>query len=239
MYEPDIQSRPTEAPPEWAPAPPPPAPAPQPKQEPRSLPDMIATALSWIMVPMFMPVYGMIFMFAFSVLSYAPLQTKLTVTAVIFGINAVVPMLIVLMLKFFGIIRDVGLNSRTERTLPYVVIILSFGCSAWFLWWHEAPLWGVMFFIGGMATGIVNLLINFRWKISAHAAAAAGVGALLIRILHEGLPIAGGMAWLIIWILLTGLLGSSRLWLGRHTPLQVLAGYCTGFLGVYLCMMAG
>ena len=92
MYEPDIQSRPTEAPPtEGAPAPPPPAPAPQPKQEPRSLPDMIATALSWIMVPMFMPVYGMIFMFAFSVLSYAPLQTKLTVTAVIFGINAVVP----------------------------------------------------------------------------------------------------------------------------------------------------
>lgn len=232
MYEPDSQPPQTDMP---TPIPEPPTPKPA---KPRSPADILATALSWIMVPMFMPVFGMIFIFAFSVLSYAPLATKFTVTLVIFGINAMLPMLIVLMLKFFGIIRDVGLNSRTERTLPYVVTILALGGSAWFLWWHEAPLWVVMFFVGGMATGIVNFLINFRWKISAHAAAAAGVAAILIRILHEGLPIAGGLAWLIIWILLTGLLGMSRLWLGRHTPLQVLAGYCTGFLGVYLCTMA-
>lgn len=205
----------------------------------RSLADTLATVLSWVMVPMFMPVYGMIFIFAFSVLAYAPMSTKVIVTLIIFGINAVVPMLIVLMLKFFGVIKDVGLNSRVERMIPYIVTIVSLLASAWFMYWHDAPQWVQLFFVGGAVTGAVNFIINLRWKISAHAAAAAGVVAILIRIIHEGLPIAGGMAWLIIWIMLTGLLGMSRLWLGRHTPMQVMAGYCTGFLGVFLCTMSG
>ena len=78
------------------------------------------------------------------------------------------------------------------------------------------------------------LLINFRWKISAHAAGVAGVVALLIRIIRDGLPQDGAFLWLLIAIGLSGILGTARVWLGRHTAWQVIAGYAVGFLSVIL-----
>ena len=45
-----------------------------------------------------------------------------------------------------------------------------------------------------------------------------------------------GIASLIIGLLiaigLSGILGTARVWLGRHTAWQVIAGYAVGFLSV-------
>ncbi|MDE5807941.1 MAG: hypothetical protein K2H76_07460, partial [Muribaculaceae bacterium] len=67
--------------------------------------------------------------------------------------------------------------------------------------------------------------------------AIAGIVALLIRIMHNGPAQPSLFVWIIIWVALSGLLGSARVWLGRHTPAQVLAGYAVGFLSVFLLTM--
>lgn len=197
----------------------------------------MATLLSWLLVPMLMPVYGMLFIFNLSILDFSPLRTKTAITLIVFAINTLVPMLLVLALKWFGIIKDLGLNGRAERTIPYAIIILAMGCTGWYLYSRGAPLWTAMFFCGGAAAGVVNMIINFKWKISAHAAGCAGVFALLIHIAHQGLPVPGVFSWLVVWTIVCGLLGSARIWLRRHSLLQILAGFITGFLGVYLMMM--
>ncbi len=209
-------------------------------QRPKEAENLIDTAahwLGWLMLPLLMPVYAMIFAFTLSVLSFTSTSVKVSMTLIVAGINTALPMLLILLLKFFGLVKDPGLNSRTERFIPYAVSIVGLGLTAWFLSSRGAPIWLVMFFLGGAAAGIVNLAINFRWKISAHAAGAAGVLALLVKIAHEGLPITGSFAWLAIWAALTGLLGSARIYQDRHTLMQVLAGYAVGFAGVYLMMM--
>ena len=109
--------------------------------------------------------------------------------------------------------------------------------TGWFMWTKHAPLWFVMFFAGGAAAGVINMIINFKWKISAHSAAIAGIVALLIRIMHEGSAQPSVMVWIIVWVALSGLLGSARIWLGRHTVAQVFAGYAVGFLSVFLLTM--
>ena len=38
-------------------------------------------------------------------------------------------------------------------------------------------------------------------------------------------------------MVLSGLLGSARIWLGRHTVWQVVAGYAVGFCSVFFLMM--
>ena len=43
--------------------------------------------------------------------------------------------------------------------------------------------------------------------------------------------------WLIAPIIVSGLLGSARVWLGRHTVWQVLAGYAVGFCSVFFLTM--
>ncbi len=47
-----------------------------------------------------------------------------------------------------------------------------------------------------------------------------------------GLPQYNLIWWCVAAIIGAGLLGMARVWLGRHTPLQTVAGEIVGFLGV-------
>lgn len=196
--------------------------------------DGSATFLSWALVPLLMPVYGVLLAFNLSILDFTPYSVKLVFTLVTLAFTVAVPALLVLLLKRKGLVTDVGLNGRKERVIPYIISILCLVAAGVFMWYKGAPMWLVMFFGGGAVAGAINLLINFRWKISAHAAGVAGVVALLIRIIRDGLPQDGAFLWLLIAIGLSGILGTARVWLGRHTAWQVIAGYAVGFLSVIL-----
>ena len=192
-----------------------------------------ANLISWIFVPLLMPVYGIILIFSLSFLSMTTFNTKLVFTLIVFGANFLVPMLAVLLLKKMGLVEDVGLNGRKERLIPYIISILCLLGTGFFLYMKSAPLWVAMFFAGGALAAVINLIVNFKWKISAHAAGIAGIVAMLIQIMKEGVP-SGGITWWIVGsIIMAGLLGSARIWLGRHTLLQVLAGTAVGFMSVW------
>ncbi len=194
---------------------------------------LFSNLLSWILVPLLMPVYGLMLAFGLSILDVAPFGMRVTFTLIVAGICVVVPMLLILLLKFLGIIQDVGLNGRKERLIPYIITAVCFAVTGWFMASKGAPSWLYLFFFGGAAATVVNTIINFWWKISAHAAGIAGVVALLIRIEKESASQPELFFWLILTIGLAGLLGSARVWLGRHTTWQVLAGYVVGFCAVF------
>lgn len=195
--------------------------------------DRISNMLSWILVPLMMPLYAMLLSFHLSVLQFATQPTKWWFCGIVFAITAVIPMLLILLLKKIGIVEDLGLNGRKERLIPYVITILSLGGAGWFMLAKGAPDWIGMFFFGGALAALVNMIINFRWKISAHAAAIAGTVALLVCISREPIPHPHIEIWIACVIGLAGLLGAARVWLGRHTVLQVLAGSAVGFLSVF------
>lgn len=193
--------------------------------------------LSWVLVPLLMPVYGLMLAFGLSVLDLAPMHLRVNYTLIVAGITVVIPMILVVLLKKLGLVDDIGLNNRKERLIPYIITIIAYGAAAWFMAAKHAPLWLSMFFAGGAVAALINLVINFRWKISAHAAGIAGVVALLIRIAKDGYPEPEVYIWLLIAIGLAGLLGSARVWLGRHTVWQVVAGYAVGFCSVFFLTM--
>lgn len=197
----------------------------------------ISHLLSWVLVPLLMPVYGLMLAFGLSVLDVTPMHLRVNFTMIVAGITVAIPMILVVVLKKFGLVDDIGLNNRKERLIPYIITIIAYGAAAWFMAAKHAPLWLSMFFAGGAVAALINLLINFRWKISAHAAGIAGVVALLIRIAKDGYPEPELFTWLLITIGLAGLLGSARVWLGRHTVWQVVAGYAVGFCSVFFLTM--
>ncbi len=199
--------------------------------------DGVANVLSWLFVPLLMPVYGLILAFSLSILDVAPMGMRVIFTLIVAGICVFVPMVLILLLKKMGVIQDVGLNGRQERLIPYIITIVCFGITAWFMAVKGAPLWLSLFFAGGALATIICTIVNFWWKISAHAAGIAGVVALLIRIEKDGSAEPELFLWLIITLALTGLMGSARVWLGRHTVWQVLAGYVVGFCCVFFLTM--
>lgn len=196
--------------------------------------DRIANVISWVLVPTLVPFYAMILILWTSYLSMiVPVGTRVVVALMTLGLTCALPMVIILVLKLLGMISDIGLNKRSERPIPYFVVLVCYLVTAWYLYAHGAPDWVTMFYVGGALATAVNLTVNFFWKISAHSAAMAGVCFILIKIAHTT-PEAVSVGWLMVWILLTGLLGASRIWLRRHTLLQVLAGYLNGFVCVWL-----
>lgn len=197
----------------------------------------LSNILSWVLVPLLMPVYGVILAFSLSLLSFTGLGTRVVFTLIVACFNLVIPAVIVLLLKKFGIVHDVGLNGRKERLIPYLICILCLGGTAIFMACKGAPMWLVMFFAGGAVAGLVEVVVNFWWKISVHAAGIAGIVALLLRIMLDGYPTPAVVTWIMVTVGLAGLLGAARIWLGRHTVAQVFAGYLVGFLSVFLMTM--
>lgn len=201
------------------------------------LADNFSTAVSWLMSPLLMPVYGIVMVFMLTVYSYVPMGIKLGFTLIVAGVTIILPMLTVLLLKHLGMVSEIGLNNQKERTIPYLITILCMGGTAVFLAMKGFPLWVVMFYAGGALAGLIEAIINNWWKISAHGAGVAGLVAMLVRMSHTPMVNPDVLTWLIVAVACAGLTGSARLWLGRHTLEQVLAGYAVGFCSVYFLTM--
>lgn len=193
--------------------------------------------LSWVFVPMMMPVYGAALCFGISILAFTPFNVRLAFIAIIAAFNVAIPAVVVLLLKKAGYIQDIGLNNRQERFVPYMVCIACLVGTAIFLHFKGAPHWFCLFFYGGAATGLAEVIINRWWKISVHSAGMAGIVGLLLHLMMYEYTTSSAIVWLMITLGFAGLLGAARIWLGRHTLAQVLAGYAVGFCGVFFIMM--
>lgn len=192
--------------------------------------------LSWVLVPLLMPVYGIMLAFGLSILTFTPMGVRIAFTGIVTAFCVVIPAVVVLLLKKLGLVQDVGLNGQKERFIPYLVTILCMAGTGLFMNYKGAPMWLVMFYLGGALTGVIEVIINRWWKISAHAAGIAGIVAMLVHLFLGDYTGPDTEVWLLVFILLAGMLGSARVWLGRHTLGQVLAGYLVGFCSVFFLM---
>jgi len=80
--------------------------------------------------------------------------------------------------------------------------------------------------------GLIIVLINLKWKISAHL---SGIGGLTGSIFGVCYRMALNPVWLFALVLfISALVGLSRIELKAHTPSQALAGFAIGFLMIFL-----
>lgn len=97
----------------------------------------------------------------------------------------------------------------------------------------------------GLFVVYIATIITYFWKISLHMIGLGGLLAyilllLFVRGLQYGLPSEIDILLSSV-ILLSGIVGSARLYLCAHTPAQVYVGYIVGFLlvGVYAYIYLG
>lgn len=188
--------------------------------------------LANVLSPLLTPSYGVFLALWVSVICYLPLGTRLAVLLVIFGITCVFPMVFIGILHNFKVIEDRSLDNRKERLFPYLATTACYIAAAFYLNSVHAPAWLLGFMAGGAVTCVISLLINFLWKISAHTAGLGGLIALLFCIHTNGLE-AFNIFWLIsLTIIIAGVVGTIRLYQGKHTFMQVLAGFLNGYICV-------
>lgn len=197
----------------------------------------ISRFFSNLLSPIFIPSYAVFMALWTSILCFLPLSTRWAVVAVVFAITCIIPSAAIFILYKIGRISDPGLNNRTDRFVPYVITMLSYAAAALYLTRIHAPMWLSMFLVGGTVAASVSLIVNLKWKISAHMAAIGGMVALAFRMSANHVNVFPMEPVIYTTIILAGILGTSRLILERHTLGQVFAGTLNGFLCVYLFTM--
>lgn len=193
--------------------------------------EKIALALSTIFSPLVVPTLACAITFMITQLAHFGNETFHFVACfIVFAITTGVPVAAIAYLIRTGRVSDAAISDRRQRGVPYAIAGVCFLLAAFYLAWVEMPRWLVMFFVGACFATLMAAIINVVWKISAHMITMGGLAALMVFIAINNLYIVAILPWLAGIIVAGGLVGSSRLLLHRHTPMQVYAGWGMGLL---------
>lgn len=193
--------------------------------------------ISTVFSPLLVPTFAIILAMQLTVLAFLPSATRWSTVAILFIITAVLPALGIFMMHRLGLVSDASLSERAERTPPYVITAVCYLGAMFYLMKMHAPSWLWLFMAGAFVALAVDLLVTLRWKISAHMTAMGGLVALLFRLQVDGLGVHDLTLWICGAVILTGIVGTARIYRERHDLLQVLAGTACGFLSVFLITM--
>jgi membrane-associated phospholipid phosphatase len=132
---------------------------------------------------------------------------------------SVLPYAIILRGVRRGRLSDENLSLREERIRFGVVAITSILVGLAVLVAFDAPA-EMVALLASIAVGVAcGWVVTLWWKISVHAAIAAGAATVLLLVLGTALLAAWPFVALIAW---------ARVQVGDHTPAQVLAGVALG-----------
>lgn len=184
--------------------------------------------------PLLIPAYATILIFELSVLAIIVPKGAPSYTLTVCGATCVIPLFALFILRRLGSISSIGLELKSDRVFPYVIEILALGGMTLFFLFKGASPWIWLIYCGATITVFLNLLINFRLRISCHCSAIAALLAVLIAINGDGIPHASLGWWAIGAVIVAGFIGSGAIILGRHRLSEVVLGYATGFLPIIL-----
>ncbi|MBB3188502.1 phosphatase PAP2 family protein [Microbacter margulisiae] len=192
----------------------------------------LASILSIIFSPLLVPTYGILLFFTTRRFEVVPFLPKLIVGIIVFVCTGLLPGVILYFFMKTGKVSSVNLEKKEERTLPYIFSLVLYLFCALYLWKVNMPLWFVMMVVGSTVALVVLMLVNLKWKMSAHLSALGGVfGGIFVVAMHY---VLNPVALIVGTLFIAAAVATSRLILGVHTPLQTLAGFVNGFVLVML-----
>lgn len=195
----------------------------------------IATAISIIFHPIIIPLYTVFIVFnSGSLFSFVPEQIKNFSYAIVLVSTLLLPLSTLPLLKFQKIISSYSLTDRRERIIPIILSIIFYFMGFYLM--TKIPMTNlIQAFYKAMMISILGVaIVSLYWKISIHMTSIGGICAVILfmNIYYQ----SNSFSWSIAAIILSGLMGSSRLLLGRHRPAQVYAGFLWGFTSVFITL---
>ncbi|MBC7864913.1 MAG: hypothetical protein IAF38_18200 [Bacteroidia bacterium] len=152
---------------------------------------------------------------------------KLVFTGTFFFFTGILPVINVLILQRFGYITNLQMEDRKERTMPYTIGLVYYGGLFYLIYNSDLP----DFFKALVATGFLlilfTLIVNLKWKISAHAIGAGGFAAAMFS--YSWVEQHSMLLWICLAFFVAACSCFARLYLKKHSPQQVYLGFLGGF----------
>ena len=207
---------------------------------------LLSTTISWIFMPLIMPVYALIItmyipsfesgFYQRNTLYFLTPELKLAILALFGLFSFLAPALSLLFLKQRKIISSIQVDEQKERSLPMIITALYAAFFAWFLWNKTPqgilPIQIHLFPLGSFAAIIIAIIVNGFEKVSLHGLGAGMFLAFIIS--YYQIQLYYPLSIIFVSTILCGIILSSRLYLQKHTLKQVFLGFGIGFVTLYV-----
>nr|MBD3620956.1 phosphatase PAP2 family protein [Sunxiuqinia sp.] len=195
----------------------------------------IAQTFSVIFHPLLIPTYGFLLLmnsgFYFSMITF---DAKKLLLLIVFMSTFLLPVLSLGLLSFNKHF-NMKMEKSTDRVIPLLFTAVYYYLGYFYLGRLQVyPIYRI-FLLATILIIILLLLVSMKWKISNHM---AGIGGLIGAILALSFRLGLNSSLLLIGLIIgAGAVGTSRLVLKKHDPLQIYAGFMLGFAVNYLVII--
>ena len=192
--------------------------------------------ISTILHPIVLPTLGVFIYFVFVSQSFEK-RLQLIVLGLVFTLTYLVPLLMLLLLKKFRFIKDFQVSTIKERRFPIIFMML----LLYFLGNSIVQIptirnLGILFFGTSLSLTCIYVLFSLKLKSSLHLVSMGNmIGFFLIMTNINNLSM---LPIIILLILLSGILASSRMYLKAHTPIELLIGFSLGIICQFIVFIS-
>lgn len=192
--------------------------------------------ISTILHPIVLPTLGVFIYFVFVSKSFDK-RLQLIVLGLVFVLTYVVPVLLLLFLKNFGFIKDFQVSTIKERRFPVIfMILLLYFLGNTIIQIPTIRNLGILFYGTSLSLTCIYILFSVKLKSSLHLVSMGNmIGFFLIMTNINSLSM---LPIIILLVLLSGILASSRLYLKAHTPVELLIGFSLGIVCQFILFIS-
>lgn len=186
--------------------------------------------ISTLLHPIVVPTIGVMLYFLVTPLNFIKEQ-RFYILSLVFIITYLVPLLILIIFKRLKVIKSYKVETIKERKLPVLLMIFLFFLLAQSMNNLYLKDLALLFYSTCLGLFVIFVFFYFQKKISIHLLSlGTALGFFLtLSITYE----QSFLLEVIGIILISGLLGSSRLYLKAHTHKEVFSGFFVGILSVF------
>jgi membrane-associated phospholipid phosphatase len=196
----------------------------------------LAQIVSYIFHPLLMTSFACLIVFnSGHYLSVVNADIRNSIYSIFFILTFLLPALFIPILYYFQLISKLEIDERKERLLPLFTISIMYALAFYFMKRISMPPILINIILASIVSLVCCFIITIFWKISLHTCGLGGLFGLLLYLannLHLSVLLIG-----LILILISGLVAAARLYLRRHSPAQVYAGYILGFTIIYVSLI--
>ncbi len=156
-----------------------------------------------------------------------PMKARLMIIALVFILTFLLPLLSWLFLTKTGLIRKEAPAAREKEHMLFAITSVLYLSAYYLLQKLDVSPVFYAIMIGAVVLVVIVIGIRFFWKICTHMMGVGGLTGIMVglsmqMLIDKPLIIMG-------LIVLSGVMGFSRLRLQAHSPAQVFTGWLVGF----------
>lgn len=201
---------------------------------------ILAHLISWIFLPFFMPIYGLIltmyipsnqdFLFNEDNLYFIYHSNKQLLIYWFTFFIVIMPTISILILRRHGLISTIDIEDKRERPIP-ILVMFTYCLALFALLYSKSnmvtlPKYIYALPLAGMIVSLTSFGLNFWKKVSMHAAGGGILVGFLYAYFSEQMEFHYWV--LVLAVIVSGFIASARIFLGRHTLSEVTLGWVNG-----------